>query len=80
MESGEDDTCEEYKESLEDLTFNSKPLINVLTMLAEENSQHASSITKLIATRVRQVCVDIRLLIRIMLTVLLCRNVFMVVV
>ena len=80
MESGEDDICEEYKESLEDLTFNSKPLINVLTMLAEENSQHASSITKLIATRVRQVCVDIRLLIRIMLTVLLCRNVFIVVV
>ena len=80
MESGEDDICEEYKESLEDLTFNSKPLINVLTMLAEENSQHASSITKLIATRVRQVCVDICLLIRIMLTVLLCRKVFIIVV
>ena len=60
MESGEEDICEEYESSLEDLTFNSKPLINVLTMLAEENSQHASSITKLIASRIHQVCVKVK--------------------
>ena len=56
MDSGEEAICEEYESSLEDLTFNSKPLINVLTMLAEENSQFASSITKLIANRIYQVC------------------------
>ena len=57
MDSGEEGICEEYESSLEDLTFNSKPLINVLTMLAEENSQFASSITKLIANRIYQVCI-----------------------
>lgn len=57
MDSGEEAICEEYESSLEDLTFNSKPLINVLTMLAEENSQFASSITKLIANRIYQVCI-----------------------
>ena len=62
MDSGEEAICEEYESSLEDLQFNSKPLINVLTMLAEENSQHASSITKLIANRIRQVCVLVYLL------------------
>ena len=55
MDSGEDSIREDYESSLEDLTFNSKPLINVLTMLAEENSQFGSSITKLIANRINQV-------------------------
>ena len=58
MDSGEEAICEDYESSLEDLTFNSKPLINVLTMLAEENSQYASSITKLIANRIYQVCMS----------------------
>lgn len=58
MDSGEEAICGEYESSLEDLTFNSKPLINVLTMLAEENSQFASSITKLIANRIYQVCIS----------------------
>lgn len=62
MDSGEEAICEEYESSLEDLTFNSKPLINVLTMLAEENSQFASSITKLIAKRICQVCIQIEFL------------------
>lgn len=34
----------EYTSSLADLTVNSKPLISVLTMLAEENIAHASDI------------------------------------
>ena len=57
MDSGEEAICEDYASSLEDLTFNSKPLINVLTMLAEENSQFGSSITKLIENRIYQVCI-----------------------
>lgn len=47
--------CQEYSSSLEDLTFNSKPLINMLTMLAEENSQHAPEIIKLIEKRIYEV-------------------------
>ena len=47
---------EEYKSSLEDLNFNSKPLINVLTMLADENISHADIIINLIASRIKKVC------------------------
>jgi len=56
MDEEEQSIVEEYASSLEDLTFNSKPLINVLTMLAEENSRYASSVTKLIEERIYKVC------------------------
>lgn len=46
---------EEYTSSLADLTFNSKPLISVLTMLAEENSQHARDIVEAIETHLSKV-------------------------
>lgn len=46
---------EEYTSSLADLTFNSKPLISVLTMLAEENIQHASDIVEAIETHLAKV-------------------------
>jgi pre-mRNA cleavage complex 2 protein Pcf11 len=55
MDADETGIIEEYGSSLEDLTFNSKPLINVLTMLAEENSKYASSVTKLIEERIYKV-------------------------
>lgn len=61
MDAGEEGICEEYASSLEDLTFNSKPLINVLTMLAEENSQYAANITKLIEKRICQVPQQLKL-------------------
>ena len=56
MDSDEAAVIEDYESSLEDLTFNSKPLINVLTMLAEENSQHANVIVKLVERRISKVC------------------------
>lgn len=56
MDAEEQSIVEEYASSLEDLTFNSKPLINVLTMLAEENSRYAASVTKLIEERIYKVC------------------------
>ena len=56
MDSDEAAVIEDYESSLEDLTFNSKPLINVLTMLAEENREHAVVIVKLIQQRINKVC------------------------
>lgn len=53
---------EEYRASLEDLTFNSKPLINMLTVLAEENFSYASDLVKLIESQVYQVIIYWRLL------------------
>ena len=50
-----DEAVEDFKSSLADLTFNSKPLINMLTMLAEENAQHAEQIVKVIEEHIRQV-------------------------
>ncbi|XP_078475121.1 LOW QUALITY PROTEIN: pre-mRNA cleavage complex 2 protein Pcf11 [Lampetra planeri] len=47
-----EDVCEEYKSSLEDLTFNSKPHINMLTILAEENLPFASQIVKIIEAQI----------------------------
>ncbi|RZC35983.1 hypothetical protein BDFB_008482 [Asbolus verrucosus] len=45
----------EYTSSLADLTFNSKPLINVLTMLAEENLAHAPYIVEAIEEHLSKV-------------------------
>ncbi|XP_007900906.1 pre-mRNA cleavage complex 2 protein Pcf11 isoform X1 [Callorhinchus milii] len=46
------DACKEYQSSLEDLTFNSKPHINNLTILAEENLKYSSEIVKLIEAQI----------------------------
>lgn len=46
---------EDYKSSLADLKFNSKPLINMLTMLAEENAQYAQLIVQAIENHLQQV-------------------------
>lgn len=45
----------EYASSLADLKFNSKPLINVLTMLAEENAPNAEVIVEAIETHLSKV-------------------------
>uniref|UniRef100_A0A8C8UG73 Uncharacterized protein n=1 Tax=Peromyscus maniculatus bairdii TaxID=230844 RepID=A0A8C8UG73_PERMB len=39
-----EDICHDYQSSLEDLTFNSKPHINMLTIVAEENLPFAKEI------------------------------------
>ncbi|XP_049825333.1 uncharacterized protein LOC109601802 isoform X2 [Aethina tumida] len=51
----------EYTSSLADLTFNSRPLINVLTMLAEENIQNAPDIVEAIETHLTKVHTDVKL-------------------
>ena len=45
----------DYKASLDDLTFNSKPLINMLTMLAEDNLQSANEIVQVIEAHIQKV-------------------------
>jgi len=50
-----DEAVDDFRSSLADLTFNSKPLINMLTMLAEENAQHAEQIVGVIEEHIKQV-------------------------
>jgi len=47
--------AEEYSKSLSDLTMNSKPLINMLTMLAEENAAFSKTIVNIIESYLRKV-------------------------
>ncbi|XP_067944816.1 pre-mRNA cleavage complex 2 protein Pcf11-like [Watersipora subatra] len=47
--------AEEFRSSLCDLTVNSKPLISMLTMLAEESQAHSEQIVKVIETHILQV-------------------------
>ncbi|XP_064636010.1 uncharacterized protein LOC135493085 [Lineus longissimus] len=49
-----DEAVEEYKSSLSDLTFNSKPLINMLTMLADDSRQHAAQIVQVIEAHIQK--------------------------
>lgn len=51
----EDEVIDEYQSSLKDLTQNSKPLINMLTMLAEDNEHFAPQIVQVIETHLNQV-------------------------
>ena len=45
----------EYKSAIQDLTFNSKPLINALTMLAEDNKDFGTNIVQVICDRIKKV-------------------------
>ncbi|XP_051881877.1 pre-mRNA cleavage complex 2 protein Pcf11 [Pristis pectinata] len=55
------DACKEYQSSLEDLTFNSKPHINNLTILAEENLKYSPEIVKLIEAQISKAPVSEKL-------------------
>ena len=57
-----EDACRDYQSSLEDLTFNSKPHINMLTILAEENVPFAKDIVSLIEAQIAKVFIFHRLL------------------
>lgn len=57
-----EDACREYQSSLEDLTFNSKPHINMLTILAEENLNFAKDIVAIIEAQISKVFIIIALL------------------
>uniref|UniRef100_A0A1L8DCG8 Pre-mRNA cleavage complex 2 protein Pcf11 n=1 Tax=Nyssomyia neivai TaxID=330878 RepID=A0A1L8DCG8_9DIPT len=52
---------EEYLSSLADLNVNSKPLINMLTIIAEENMEHAEVIVKAVEQHLAKVNPDVKL-------------------
>lgn len=56
------EVADEYISSLSDLTINSKPLINMLTMLAEDNIEHAPAIVQAVETHLQKVIHQLRLL------------------
>ena len=47
--------ADEYISSLSDLTINSKPLINMLTMRAEDNIEHAPAIVQAVENHLQKV-------------------------
>lgn len=49
--------AESYLSSLVDLTTNSKPLINMLTMLAEENVEHGQTICDAVQQHITKVLI-----------------------
>ncbi|KAF5906966.1 pre-mRNA cleavage complex 2 protein Pcf11-like, partial [Clarias magur] len=51
-DAAREDACRDYQSSLEDLTFNSKPHINMLTILAEENLQFPEDIVAIIEAQI----------------------------
>ena len=54
-EQKEQKVAEEYLSSLADLNMNSKPLINMLTILAEENIEYAAVIVKVVEQHIAKV-------------------------
>lgn len=58
-DTAREDACREYQSSLEDLTFNSKPHINMLTILAEENLHFAKDIVAIIEAQISKVFMNI---------------------
>ncbi|XP_046395554.1 uncharacterized protein LOC124162898 isoform X2 [Ischnura elegans] len=55
------EVADEYSSSLADLTVNSKPLINMLTILAEENIDHAPAIVQAVEKHLAKVMPEIKL-------------------
>lgn len=53
----EREIAESYLSSLVDLSNNSKPLINMLTMLAEENIEHGQIIVDAVEQRIAKVLI-----------------------
>ncbi|XP_076394034.1 pcf11 cleavage and polyadenylation factor subunit isoform X4 [Megachile rotundata] len=55
MSTKSKEIADEYISSLSDLTINSKPLINMLTMLAEDNIEHAPAIVQAVENHLQKV-------------------------
>ncbi len=53
-----DEIAEDYKNSLEDLTQNSRFEINNLTVIAKENTEHAMAISRVLENHIKNVSKD----------------------
>lgn len=65
---------EDYKQSLTELTFNSRPIIDTLTVIAGENKQVAEGIVDAVTTRIYK-CVPEQKLFSLYLLDSICKNV-----
>ena len=54
-----DEVAEDYKNSLEDLTMNSRYEISNLTVIAKENTEHAMQISRVLENHIRNVSTPI---------------------
>ena len=61
MADAEEEVASSYAAELEELTFNSKPIINSLTMIAEELLPHASVLVKVIGDKIHSAPPDQKL-------------------
>lgn len=50
-----DEVAEDYKNSLEDLTMNSRYEISNLTVIAKENTEHGMAISRVLENHIRNV-------------------------
>lgn len=55
--TAQDELAADYAQALEDLTFNSKPIITTLTQIAHEHIESSDVIAKVIINRIRSVSV-----------------------
>ncbi len=53
-----DEVAEDYKNSLEDLTMNSKYEISNLTVIAKENTEHGMAISRVLENHIREVSAE----------------------
>ena len=62
MSSGlpSDEVAEDYKNSLEDLTINSRYEISNLTVIAKENTEHALAISRVLENHIRNVSIHVK--------------------
>ncbi|KAL3909435.1 MAG: hypothetical protein SGPRY_009428, partial [Prymnesium sp.] len=59
--TADDEVARSYAEELEELTFNSKPIINSLTMIAEELNESCAAIVGVIEKKIREAANDKKL-------------------
>jgi pre-mRNA cleavage complex 2 protein Pcf11 len=50
-----DEVAEDFKDALQDLKINSKPEIDVLTVIAKENTEHAQAISRVLENHIKTV-------------------------
>jgi pre-mRNA cleavage complex 2 protein Pcf11 len=53
-----DEVAEDFKEALQDLKINSKPEIDVLTVIAKENTEHAQAISRVLENHIKSVRIN----------------------